>query len=299
MEPERLALSEKWIILDELPLFFRFADQAAETGATPIIHVHGFGISGRYLVPTAELLAPQYPTYVPDLPGYGRSHKPKRTLSIPQLADAMAAFLDAVGVERAVLLGNSMGCLITVEFAHAYPDRIERAILVSPAGGPHNQPIYRGLPQLGRDSLLETPRIIPIAVPDYIRFGPFSSMRLFRAMTQYPTIDRVLALDLPILVVAGARDPLVSKERLKELVEQRPGTTLVIHNRAAHAINFSHPKALARVVRSWLADQPIEVEGAEPGEVVILGKSAAANSPEPVDQQLEQLPADDANQATI
>ena len=64
MEPERLALSEKWIILDGLPLFFRFADQAAGTGATPIIHVHGFGISGRYLVPTAELLAPQFPTYV-------------------------------------------------------------------------------------------------------------------------------------------------------------------------------------------------------------------------------------------
>jgi len=299
MEPERLALSDKWIILDGLPLFFRFADQAAGTGATPIIHVHGFGISGRYLVPTAELLAPQFPTYVPDLPGYGRSHKPKRTLSIPQLADALAAFLDAVGVERAVLLGNSMGCLVTVEFAHAYPDRIESAILVSPAGGPHNQPIYRGLPQLGRDSLLETPRIIPIAVPDYIRFGPFSSMRLFHAMTQYPTIDRVLTLDLPILVVAGARDPLVSKERLKELVAEKPGITLVIHNQAAHAINFSHPKALACVVRSWLDDRPIVVEGAEPGEVVVLGQSAAETPPEPVDQQLEQLPPNHVNQAAI
>jgi pimeloyl-ACP methyl ester carboxylesterase len=272
MNANRRELNEKWIIVDGLPLFFRYSDQAASTGATPIVHLHGFGISGRYLVPAAELLAADYPTYVPDLPGYGRSHKPKRTLSIPELAHAVAAFLDEVGIERAVLLGNSMGCMVTVEFANAYPDRIERAILVSPAGGPHNQPIYRGLPQLGRDGLLETPRILPIAVPDYVRFGPFSSLRLFHAMTQYPTISRVLALNLPILVVAGARDPLVSTERLRELVEQHPDVTLVIHDKAAHAINFSHPRTLACVVRSWLADQPIVVEGAEPGEVVVLGQ---------------------------
>jgi pimeloyl-ACP methyl ester carboxylesterase len=278
MTTGRLTLEEKWIIVDGLPLLYRVAVDGAPPGATPIVHVHGFGISGRYLVPAAEILAEQYPTYVPDLPGYGRSHKPKRTLSIPQLADALAAFLDAVGVERATLLGNSMGCLISIEFAHLFPGRIERAILVSPAGGPHNQPIYRGLPQLGRDSLLETPRILPIAVPDYVRFGPFSSLRLFHAMTRYPTINRVLALKLPILVVAGARDPLVSTERLRELVEQHSDVTLVIHDQAAHAINFSHPKTLACVVRSWLADEPISVEGAEPGEVSVLGQRGSSPS---------------------
>jgi pimeloyl-ACP methyl ester carboxylesterase len=276
VDVETVALRESWIIVDGLPLHFRVAADAAPSGATPIIHVHGFGISGRYLVPAAERLAPYYPTYVPDLPGYGRSHKPDRTLSIPKLAEALAAFLDAVEVERATLLGNSMGCLISVEFAHAYPDRIERAILVSPAGGPHNQPLFRGLPQLVRDSLRETPRMVPVAVPDYLRFGPVSSIRLFHEMTQYPTIDRVLALDLPILIVAGARDPLVSKERLRELAERLPTLTLIIHDQAAHAINFSHPKMLASVVRAWLEDQPIVVEAAEPGDVEILGKVLAA-----------------------
>jgi pimeloyl-ACP methyl ester carboxylesterase len=280
MPTEAVALSEHWIIVDGLPLHYRASTEAASAGAIPIVHLHGFGISGRYLVPAAERLAAHYSTYVPDLPGYGRSHKPESTLSIPKLADAVAAFLDAVGVERAVLLGNSMGCLITIEFAHAYPDRIERAILVSPAGGPHNQPIYRGLPQLVRDSLLETPRIIPIAVPDYLRFGPFSSLRLFHAMTMYPTLDRVQALDLPILIVAGERDPLVSKEHLRELVDRMPTITLVIHDQAAHAINFSHPKALARVVQAWLEDRPILVEGAEPGDVIVLGQVSANQTEE-------------------
>jgi pimeloyl-ACP methyl ester carboxylesterase len=275
MSNETVALEDHWTIVDGLPLFFRAAKDAAPAGTTPIVHVHGFGISGKYLVPTAERLAAYYPTFVPDLPGYGRSLKPKRTLSIPELGDAVVAFLDAVGVERAVLLGNSMGCLITIEVAHSHPDRIDRAILVSPAGGPHNQPIYRGLPQLAHDGLRETPRMLPIAVPDYVRFGPVSSLRLFHAMTRYPTIERALALELPTLVVVGVRDPLISKERMQQLAEQNPNLTLVFHNGAAHAINFSHPQALAGVVRSWLEGQPIVAEEAEPGEVVVVGEVAA------------------------
>jgi pimeloyl-ACP methyl ester carboxylesterase len=281
VQRDTVALSERWTIVDGLPLFFRAATEAAPVGAPAIVHVHGFGISGRYLVPTAERLAPHYPTYVPDLPGYGRSIKPKRTLTITELADALVAFLDAVGVERAVLLGNSMGCLITVEFAHKYPERIDRAILVSPAGGPHNQPIYRGLPQLARDGLRETPRMLPVAVPDYVRFGPVSSLRLFHAMTRYPTVERALALELPMLAVVGVRDPLISKERLQELLEQKPNLTLVFHNRAAHAINFSHPEELAGIVRAWLEGEPIVVAGAEQSEVVVVDRTGADKSEEP------------------
>ena len=265
------ALTDHWTIVNGLPLFARVGVDTAPQDALPIVHIHGFGISGRYLVPTAERLAVHYPTYVPDLPGYGRSHRPKRALTIPELADALAAFLDVVGVPKAVLLGNSMGCLIAVEFAHKYPERIDRAILVSPAGGPHNQPLYRAVPQLALDGLREKPRMLPVAVPDYVRFGPVSSLRLFHAMSHYPTVERALALDLPILAVVGTRDPLISKERMKEFSRLHGNLTLVFHNRAAHAINFSHPDALARVVRAWLQDQPIVVAGEETGDVVVVG----------------------------
>jgi len=260
MPDERVKLSEHWAIVNGLPLFYRAAVEAAPAGATPIVHVHGFGISGSYMLPTAERLAHAHPTYVPDLPGYGRSRKPERTLTIPELAASVAAFLDAVGVERAILVGNSMGCLITLEFANTYPERIERAVLVSPAGGPHNQPIFRGLAQMMRDSVRETPRLYPVAFPDYVRFGPANSMRLFRAMTTYPTVERALTLDLPMLVVVGTRDPLVSRENLQTLVEMRPNMTLVIHDRAAHAINFSHPRELADLILAWPENQLIVLD---------------------------------------
>ena len=94
--------AERWAIINRLRVLEDGVD-AAPAGATPLIHVHGFEHSGSYLLPTARLLATDYPTYVPDLPGYGRSMKPKTTLTIPELGHAMAAYMDAMELKRRIL----------------------------------------------------------------------------------------------------------------------------------------------------------------------------------------------------
>ena len=58
---------------------------------------------------------------------------------------------------KVVLLGNSMGCPVSLEVAHAAPERVDRLVLVSPAGGIQNQPLGRALVQLARDGTRETP----------------------------------------------------------------------------------------------------------------------------------------------
>ena len=191
-----------------------------------IVHVHGFGISGTYLEPTAALLAPRHRTYVPDLPGMGRSMRPRRPLDLPGLARALMSYCDAVGVERATLVGNSLGCPIIVEVATAFPDRIEHAVLVSPAGGPNNQPLGRALRQMAVDGVREPMSMVPIAVRDYLRFGVLQSWSLFKAMTRYPTLERLPHLVMPTLVIAGDRDPLVRRRprpRLRRPAPRRSG----------------------------------------------------------------------------
>ena len=99
--------------------------------APVILHLHGFAISGRYMVPTAARLTGDFRTLVPDLPGFGRSLPPSHPHN-PELADSAAAILDACRLERATILGNSLGCAILGAFAQRHPVRIERAIMVSP-----------------------------------------------------------------------------------------------------------------------------------------------------------------------
>ena len=243
-----------WVLVDGRPLFHRVCLEAGPDAAA-IIHVHGFGISGTYLEPTAALLATRYRTYVPDLPGMGRSMRPPVPLDVSGLARALVSYCDAVGVERATFVGNSLGCPIIVELATTSPERIDRAVLVSPAGGPNNQPLPRAIRQMATDALREPLSLVPIAVRDYLRFGVLQGMSLFKAMTRYPTLERLPNLAVPTLVIAGARDPLVRIDRVHVLAALPHVDAVKVPG--AHALNFSSPELVADLIAAHLSDGPL------------------------------------------
>lgn len=225
-------------------------------GSPPVVHIHGFAISGEYLMPTARELAERWVNVVPDLPGYGRSERRDHVLDIPALAQALLAILDALDIDQAVLVGNSMGCPIGLEVAHSAPERVHRLVLVSPAGGVHNQPLLRALGQLAKDGIREKPRMLPVAVPDYVRFGPVNGLRLFRELTRYPSLERLIGTPVPTLATLGGRDPLMaSPARVREVARLSPEhLTVALIEKAAHALNYSHPKELAGTIEMWLDD---------------------------------------------
>jgi pimeloyl-ACP methyl ester carboxylesterase len=241
------------LLIDGLRLRYR-----RSTGGVgvPIVHVHGFAISGAYLMPTAERLARRWVNVVPDLPGYGHSQRRSRVLDIPDLAVALVAVLDALDIDQAVLVGNSMGCPVSLEVAHSTPERVHRLVLVSPAGGVQNQPLVRALGQLAIDGIRESPRMLPVAVPDYVRFGPINGLRLFHELTLYPSLERLTHTPVPTLAVIGGRDPLMAKpSRVREVARLSPEhLSVALIERAAHALNFSHPEELAGTIELWLED---------------------------------------------
>lgn len=250
-------LDERWAIVRGQPLFYRTA--TPEGSSQVILHLHGFAISGSYMVPTARALSDEFSTYVPDLPGFGRSVRPDHALTIPELADTAAAFLDEMGVDRATVLGNSLGCPVLGSFATRHPDRIERAIMVSPAGGKHSQPLLRAVTQLALDAPREPLSMATVAVPDYIHFGILDALRLFIDMTRFPSFETLHGLNVPLLVVLGTRDPLLPSARwIRTIADGLPSeTTVAVIKGAAHAINYSHPRELSAIVRQYLRDEPV------------------------------------------
>jgi pimeloyl-ACP methyl ester carboxylesterase len=263
-------LQDQWAICGGLPIHFRTSRNAEYPFGPTLIHLHGFGISGSYLLPTANLLAAGYRTFVPDLPGYGRSIHPERVLSISDLAEAVIQFMDVVGVDTATLIGNSMGCIVAIETARIAPERIDRLVLVSPAGGNYNRPIFKGVAQLALDGLRESPRMFTIAVPDYLRFGLLNAGRLFWQMIHYPTVDRFRETQAESLVIVGERDPLVSEQRIVDGTEVNTLIQIVRIGGAAHAINYSHPAKLAHLISSFLQGEPLEDDGVSKGTAVVL-----------------------------
>lgn len=252
------------------PVFYR---RSAEVpGSLPIVHVHGFAISGTYLMPTARVLAGRATNLVPDLPGYGRSEKWDYTLGIPALAHALIRILDALELEKVVLVGNSMGCPVSLEVAHSDPGRVERIVLVSPAGGVHNQGLVRAIRQLAMDGPRESRQMARVAVPDYVRFGPVNTFHLFSELTRFPSLERIVRSTVPTLAVIGSRDPLMPPPARVREVSRLAGdnTTVALIEGAAHAINFSHPGELAHVIGSWLDDIEIVDDPDSPGLTRVL-----------------------------
>jgi len=243
-----------WVVVDDRPVYHRWCRDAPPVHGA-VVHVHGFGISGTYLEPTAALVAEHHPTFVPDLPGMGRSFRPERPLDLPGLARALVSYCDAVDVDRATFVGNSLGCPVLVELATTFPERIERVVLVSPAGGPNNQPLRRALGQMAADSYREPLSLLPIASRDYLRFGLVSSWRLFQAMIRYDTLAGLHNLVMPTLVIAGDRDPLVRVDRAGVFAGLPHVRAVKVAG--AHALNFSRPDVVAALIEAHLHDRPL------------------------------------------
>jgi pimeloyl-ACP methyl ester carboxylesterase len=245
---------------------------AGPVDAPAMIHQHGFAISGTYLLPTAALLTDSFRVYIPDLPGFGRSPKPRAPMTIEELASTLNHFMDIVGIPQATVVANSLGCAITSELINQAPEKVGKAVLVSLAGGPHNQPLAKALLQMAHDGLVEPPSLLAVAAPDYLRFGTGRALRLFTAMTRFPAYERIMTLETPTMVVIGSEDPIrpTWKAISLALAELPPQVEIVLFQGAAHAINFTHPEELAHAIRQFVAGEQIRMDADHVDGVPVL-----------------------------
>jgi 2-hydroxy-6-oxonona-2,4-dienedioate hydrolase len=89
------AIQSQWTKIPGGTIHYRAVSAAADE--FPVVFlIHGLIVSSRYMVPTAERLAPFCRVYAPDLPGYGKSYKPGKVLTLSELADALADWMDAL-----------------------------------------------------------------------------------------------------------------------------------------------------------------------------------------------------------
>jgi 2-hydroxy-6-oxonona-2,4-dienedioate hydrolase len=225
--------------------------------SSPVIFVHGIGVSGRYLLPTAVRLAADLPVYVPDLPGFGLSSKPGRVLSVPELADALAAWMAAVPIRRATLLGNSFGCQIITAFAAAHPDAVSHVILQGPTMDPHARTAIQQLARWAINSFREPrvqgePALGAVVRRDYRDAGVRRVLGTFREALRDRIELHLPRVAAPALVVRGARDPIVPGRWATEAAALLPRGRLIVVRGAAHTMNYTSPDALARVTREFL-----------------------------------------------
>ncbi len=142
---DRLA---RFPMLEVGPAHQRIAYRSAGKGL-PLLMLHGIGGGSGSWLPQLEMLARRFKVIAWDAPGYGNSSLIADPTSIASdYADALDRLLDALGIEKCLLVGQSMGALIATAFARARPYRLHGLLLLGPAGG------YGGATQTKRDEIL-------------------------------------------------------------------------------------------------------------------------------------------------
>src|SRR5881394_168758 len=121
----------------------------------PVVLIHGMVNSSRHWEQVALQLADRYTVIAPDLIGHGDSAAVRGDYSIGAHATSIRDMLAVIGVERATIVGHSLGGGVAMQFFYQFPQRAERLVLVSSGGLGHEvSPLLRGAALPGASSVL-------------------------------------------------------------------------------------------------------------------------------------------------
>jgi pimeloyl-ACP methyl ester carboxylesterase len=226
----------RWITVNQIRIHYWV--RGPENGP-PVVLVHGLG--GRSedwhnLAP--YLVAAGYRVFMPDLPGYGRSGKPRDfSYSIADEANAVVGFMDALGLKQVDLGGHSMGGWIVQRIAFEHPERVKKLMLFDSAGI-HDKPAWdtalftptTTAEVVKLDALLmpHPPHAPEFITRDILRISRSDAWIIHRAMADMlsgreVTDSELPALRMPVLIVWGSEDhiiPLADGEKMHQLVPE-------------------------------------------------------------------------------
>jgi pimeloyl-ACP methyl ester carboxylesterase len=282
--PEALADSDsRFMTLNGLRVHYKQFGQ----GQPVFILLHGFGAS---LFSWREVTQPlaQYGTVIAyDRAAFGLTERPlpgswsgQNPYSPEAAVDQLAALMDALGVQQAVLVGNSAGGAVALDFSLRYPERVQALVLVDAAvynggGGPayvkwlfhtpqvnHLGPLVARQLQIRGDDVIRTAWHDPARVDADVLAGyrkPLQVQNWDAALWEFTKaahdLDlpaRLAQLKPPVLVITGDDDRIVPTALSLRLAKEIPGAQLAVIPNSGHVPHEEQPAAFLQALRSFL-----------------------------------------------
>jgi FAD/FMN-containing dehydrogenase/pimeloyl-ACP methyl ester carboxylesterase len=236
-------------------------EQGDEDGL-PVVFLHGLSDSARSFEPLLAQLPPSIRAIAVTQRGHGDAPKPEGGYTFEQMAADVVGVLDAMGIDRAVIAGHSMGSIVAKRIAIDAPDRVAGLVLMGARPSftdpvleaeffslldTFEDPIDPGFVREFQESTLAQP------VPEeYLETVVAESLKLparvWRALSSSLRQDSAAGLEkiaAPTLVAWGARDEFALREHQDALVDAIPGARLLEYRVGGHAFHWEDPPAFA------------------------------------------------------
>ena len=250
-DPKACRLQSVWTHVAGCRIHARASAGRADATSSPVVLVHGFGVSSSYFVPAAERLSCEFEVYAPDLPGHGRSDTPRQPLDVPTLAEALIRWMDAVGLQRVSLVANSMGCQIAAETAVRYPERIERLVLIGPTVDPAARSVLGHARRLFVAGLYERLSLSGLLAKDYLRMGVRIIPEL-RFMFRNRIEENLPRIEAPVMLVRGENDPIAPQQWVEAAARLARAERTVVIPTWGHAVHFSAADQIVDAIAPFL-----------------------------------------------
>jgi non-heme chloroperoxidase len=247
-----------------------YAEQGNPTGEA-ILFLHAYVDSWYSYSRVLPLLSTEYHAFAPDQRGHGNSDKPDCCYTADDYAADVAAFIDAVRVENATLVGDSSEGLIAQRVALDQPHRVSRLVLI---GSPTTLLNNETVGELGKEILaLEDPiapefvrefvsSTIQNAVPEEFLAGAVSeSLKVpARVWREYYegvvlTVDdtaRLGEIDAPTLILSGEQDAILPRDEQEWRAAEIPNATLRTYPETGHLAHWVRPEWVARDLQTFM-----------------------------------------------
>ena len=239
----------------------------------PVLFLHGLGGSRTSWAPQLDGLGDVFRCIAWDMPGYGAS-VPVRPLTFATVADAVARLLDAAGVERAHLVGESFGGMHALHTALRHSDRVGRLVLANTSGAfgldgtdpdawrtARLAPLDAGLTpaDIASDVLTAiagpglSADLLAMRVEGFARIPPAGLRAAVECLPGHDVLERLGEIAAPALVVAGELDAETPVAYSRALAGGLPGAELVVLDGVGHLAVSEVPETFNRLVRGFLA----------------------------------------------
>jgi 2-hydroxy-6-oxonona-2,4-dienedioate hydrolase len=243
-------ISSRWLDVFGLAVHTRVGG-----AGTPVVLVHGYGVSSTYMLPLAQSLAPFFSVFAPDLPGYGRSQQPRTPLGIADLASALSGWLDAAGLRCPAFAANSMGCQIVTELAVHRPERVGPMVLVGPTVDPQRRTACHQLFNGLRDAAREPRSLVALAACDDATVGAGALLATARSALADRIEQRLPSITPPTVVVRGEHDAFVGQRWAEKAAALLPRGRLVVVAGEPHAVHYTRPDLVGRIVHELVVEE--------------------------------------------
>lgn len=235
------------VLIHGLPA--RFAVAGA---GDPVILVHGLSGSTRWWQRNLPALARRRRIYLVDLPGFGSMSRWWGRFALAEAADWLYAWMRAVRLECAGLVGHSMGGYICLQLAARHPEAVGRLALVDPAGIPTGRGLLGTALPLAAALAHTTPDFYPTLLLDGLRAGPATVLRAASEVLRGDVRELLHRVQAPTLLIWGRHDSLVPVSNGVLMREALPNARLLVLDGAGHVAMFDRPHAFNSALMRFL-----------------------------------------------